>query len=40
MSLNLDKLYSNNIWRRWNETFQDSLARYSQIIEIGRVIVM
>lgn len=36
MSLNLDNLYSNNIWWRWNKTFQDTLARHSQIIETPR----
>lgn len=36
MFLNLDKLYSNNIWWRWNKTFKDTLARHSQIIETSQ----
>ncbi len=36
MSLNLDELYSNNIWWRWNKTLQHTLARHSQIIETSQ----
>lgn len=36
MSLNLNELYTHNIWWSWSKTFKNSLARHSQIIATSR----